>query len=116
MAMRDYYEAFIIQKYQAFPTGMPPPFDFENKWADGDEIQGLFIQSQSIEAFIAGAQGIKTRGKFAADPAAQLQDGDVLRRVADGMYFRIIGDPLAAPAQAESQVKSYAAELTGRPV
>jgi hypothetical protein len=115
MAMHDYYVKFYVQEFIKKPTGFPPPFDFEYIYADGVDIYGLFVQDSSSEMLIAGAQGLRTRGRFATCPNVPLRDGEIVRRESDNVFIRIIGDAKQSPEQAESQIKLFTAEITERP-
>jgi hypothetical protein len=112
--MIGYFETHYLQERTRQPSGFPFPNDFIYVFGDGMIVEGRFVQSQSDEMMIASAQGIKTRGKFVVSPAMPIHDGDVVRRERDGVFLRIIGDAVQSPEQAESQIKSFTAEITDR--
>jgi len=112
MAMKDYYEPFFTQELVRVPTVYPPPYDWIWEMGDGEEFVGLYIVDNSQEVRIASAQGIKVGGRFVVDPDVPIKDGDVVRRVSDDVYFRIIGEPKISPKQARSQVKLFQAQIT----
>ena len=112
--MEDYYEEYYKQEHIWKPTGFPPPFDYELQFGDGTVIKGRFIVDSSTEMMVAGAQGFRTRGRFATSPASELSDGDILRCRRDNIYITVIGDAKQSPTQAESQVKALTAEIMGR--
>jgi hypothetical protein len=111
--LENYYKPFYLQELRGFSTGFQPPFEKEFIFGDGKEIKGMFKQSQSTEQLIASASGIKTHGRFACSPAENLLSGDVLRNN-EGLFIRIVGDPLVAPEQSTVQVKTYEAYITDR--
>ena len=114
MAMEDYYEEYYKQEHVWRPTGFPHPFDYELQFGDGTVINGRFITDSSTEMMVSGAQGFRTRGRFATHPSSEVSDGDILRCARDNLYISIIGDAKQAPAQAENQVKTFTAEIMGR--
>ena len=114
MSMIDYFEKHFLQERIREPSGFPPPNEWIFTFGDGMVVDGVFLQSQSDEMMIASAQGIRTRGRFVLPPNVPLHDGDVIRREKDGLYIRIIGDPLESPEQAVSQIKSFVAEVSDR--
>jgi hypothetical protein len=122
MAINDYFSTWILQAYIRYPTGYPSPYEFAYKWGDSTEIQGLFVQNQSIEAIIAGAVGIETKGRFTVefippkdgvDPNVPLKDGDVLR--SGETYIKLIGEPVIAPEVADVKIKVFVAEYVNGP-
>ena len=116
MMLDRHGESFFVQENVRVPSGFPPPHEWKFELGDSTEVLGMFIQSQSDDALIAGAQGIATRGRFAAEADAPVDELTVLRRARDNTFIRLIGDPIIAPEMAIAQIKVYAAEITERPV
>jgi len=113
--MVRYYKTWQLQGLAFVPSPYPPPWDEPTPvYGDIGEVQGFFRQDQSKEALIAATKGIATWGRFACDPLANLQPGDVLRSEED-VFIRLVGDPLVSPPFAAVQVKTYAAYITSRP-
>jgi hypothetical protein len=111
MALEDYYEPFFVQKLEEQPSPYPPPWTPPQKYVDEREIQGMFKQQQSSEVNVAAAMGISSVGRFACSSSEQFASGTVLRRVKDGLLISLIGTPMTAPLQAETQVSTWSAKM-----
>ena len=115
MAIENYFTKFYNQKHVEMPGIGPPPWDAPTwKWADDTEIAGIFTQQQSGKVAVADAQTIHTHGRFATAADAPINPGDTLRCATTGKFFSIEGDPVAAPPQAMTQIKVYAAKVIDR--
>ena len=114
MDISRYYEAWYLQELIERPTGLPPPWDTEKVYGDSTRIEGRFLLTQSTEQLIAAAQDIATRGRFACHPSEDLVNGYILRRESDSTFIRLVSDPLVAPTQAVSQIKTYEAVVADR--
>jgi len=105
MALESYYEKFYLQELKEVSAEL-------YKLQDSTEIMGLFKQTQSGETAIASSQGVATHGRFAT--GSDIESGSTLRRDRDGIYIRIIGDPLQSPPQALTQVKTWESRIVSR--
>jgi len=115
MGLNSYYKKWYLQEFVEIPSVFPPPWDAPSwELGDGRAVMGLFRQDQSAEVLIAAAQGIETRGRFMCSPSENLKHGNVLRSGEMGVFIKLEGDPLQAPAQAMVQVKSFVATVTSR--
>lgn len=112
--MSSYYKTFNLMERVRTPTGFPFPNDWFYSWGPGMEVSGIFIQSQSDTMMAAGTETVSTSGRFAHHPSIPLHPFDVLRREEDGIFIRLIADPQKSPEKAESQVKSWLAEIIDR--
>ena len=113
MPIDDYYMAFYKQEWVGFPDGFG---GMEHKWADGDEIKGLFIQDSSGDQRRAEAVGTSSGGVFVAPVSADVKEGDIVKRGQDGFLIRITGTPINAPGPAVSKMKKMNAQRTEMPI
>ena len=107
--MNEYYEKFYIQQWATVPDGFG---GWRWTWGDGIDFMGVYIQDQSTEMRIAEAQGISSIGTFATDINIPIEEGDVIRRESDNLYFRITGKPVKSPDPAVSKIQRMNAEKT----
>ena len=107
-----YYEKFFIQSQISYTDLFG---DVHWRWADGADIQGIFIQNSSNEMIVAEAQGFTSIGTFATNINVPIEENDIVRRDSDGTYYRIKGVPVKSPEQAESQFLRANAERTEKP-
>ena len=112
MALEDYYLDYYKQGEVEVSTPFPAPIGGQEPvLEDAELIRGLFVINQSKEATKAKVPGVSTRGTFATHSDSPISDRDVLRCTQINMYIRITGDPQTAPAKADTQVKTYVAEV-----
>jgi hypothetical protein len=109
--IEDYYEPFYLQKCIPQATGFPPPSNYENIWEDGLKIMGVFILDSSSRIMTASAEDLMTRGRFSVSTDTELNDGDIVKRVKDGLFIKVVGHAKVSPLQAESQIRLYAGEI-----
>ena len=92
-----------------FPPFLPPYFE-ETTWGDVREIQGFDVSAQqdvSNQQFQAG------RGTFVARSGQDLKLNDTFRSE-DGIYIKLIADPIKAPAHSPTQIERWVYEITNR--
>jgi len=111
MALANFYEQFFVQEFVEIPSDSPTGEKLY-EYQDGREVQGLFKQRQSGESPIADSYSTTTYGRFAAN--ADIDSGSFLRRAKDDVFIKIIGDPLQAPKQALTQVRTWESYITTR--
>jgi len=107
MALDSYYERFYIQELVKVPSS-----DELYQYQDGTKIMGLFRQIQSSKTAMASSQGIATFGIFATK--SSIKNGSILRRASDGIYIKLIGDPLTSAKLARIQVKTWESRIISR--
>jgi len=114
MALEDFYEPFNLQDWRNVPDGFGGA---KWEWSDGIEFMAGIIFDGSTEARIAEAQGVKNRFTIMTSPTMNIEFEDVIRRVKNGAYYRITGDPVEdmPPEQANTQFKRVSAEKVDRP-
>lgn len=61
-------------------------------WREGAKIQGAMVFNTSIEARVAGAQGVTSVYTLTVSRKVSLEYHDVLRRIRDGKIFRVTSD------------------------
>lgn len=61
-------------------------------WKEGVKIQGAMVFNTSIEARVAGAQGVTSVYTLTVSRKVSLEYHDVLRRIRDGKIFRVTSD------------------------
>lgn len=61
-------------------------------WKEGAEIMAAYSFNSSTEARIAAQQGVKNRFTILTPKSVVLRFPDVVKRDADGKYFRITSD------------------------
>lgn len=120
MALSDKYERFYRVEWLPIPGTGNPIWGPEFAHTDGELIMGLFVQRNSDEIALAGAQGvIRTIGQFSCDVSAPTEDSNwsprMIRRARDSFFFTLVGDAVHVP-QALSQFKVFnLCEITDRP-
>jgi len=85
------------------------------QWTDKQLVMGEFVTRDGSEIRIAEAQGLAQQGDFYVSRSVKLAQNDILRRVSNGLYFRITGLPNETTDLSVSQFQIYPAELTDPP-
>jgi hypothetical protein len=110
--IEKYYERYYLQECKEVDDGFGGAV---LEWVDGAEIQGLYKQSVSSEVTVAEAKSVFSHGFFVTGVDTFIGVGDVIRRERDGVYIKIVGMAVYAPAQAGVQVKKMAVDLSALP-
>ncbi|HCJ37816.1 MAG TPA: hypothetical protein DHV37_05760 [Erysipelotrichaceae bacterium] len=81
-------------------------------WKDGATIQGAMVFNSSMQARIAGAQGVTSMYTLTTRRNVTLEYHDVLRRERDGKIFRVTsdGDDLFTPSSAGLDMRQVTCE------
>ena len=84
----------------------------ETVWQDGATIKGAMVFNTSMQARVAGSQGVTSVYTLTTRKNLTLEYHDVLRRVRDGKIFRVTsdGDDLYTPASAGLNMRQVACE------
>lgn len=85
---------------------------YKTTWSDGAEIQAAVVFDSSLEARVAGVQGVTALYTITTSKSITLEYHDVLRRVSDGKIFRVTsdGDDKKTPASARLDMRQVSAE------
>lgn len=62
---------------------------FTSSWQDGAHFRAAIVKNQSIEALVAEKQGVTELYTITVDKGVTLDFHDVLKRVKDGLTFRV---------------------------
>lgn len=81
-------------------------------WQEGAEITAAAVFDTSIEARIAGVQGVTSLYTITTPRAVTLEYHDVIKRLSDGKIFRVTsdGDDKKTPALAGLDMRLVTAE------
>lgn len=85
---------------------------FITRWTDGAPFQASVIVDSSMQARIAGVQGVTSLYTVTTEKSANLQYHDVFRRASDGKIFRVTsdGDDRKTPPSATLNMRQVSAE------
>lgn len=103
------YEPFVILDKK---TVDDPEGGYTTEYHDGVTIQAVAVKDETVQALIAGAQGVTAFYKITTNPQIVLRNMDVLRRERDGKTFRVRsdGDDKATPKGAGLKMRQVRAE------
>lgn len=62
---------------------------FTSSWQDGAHFRAAIVKNQTIEALVAEKQGVTELYTITVDKGVTLDFHDVLKRVKDGLTFRV---------------------------
>ena len=81
-------------------------------WREGAGIDAAAVYDTSVEARIAGVQGVTSLYTITTSRAINLQYHDVLKRISDGKIFRVTsdGDDKKTPSPAYLDMRQVTAE------
>ena len=84
----------------------------ETVWQDGATIKGAMVFNTSMQARVAGSQGVTSVYTLTTRKNLTLEYHDVLRRVRDGKIFRVTsdGDDSYTPASATLDMRQVTCE------
>lgn len=85
---------------------------YSTKYVDGAKIQGAMTFDTSLQARVAGAQGVSSVYTFTTKKNVILQFHDVLRRESDKKIFRVTsdGDDKYTPSSARLNMRQVNCE------
>ena len=110
MALKDFFEDFIIQSKVYVDTGFGT---FEPQYTDGANFRAGISTNSSVEAQIAERNGMKTIYTIVHLPSIALHKDDRVRRIKDGRMYRITSDSadMITPAMADVRYAQVTAEV-----
>lgn len=102
-------EPFIFMEKTLAPDGGG---GFITTWREGETFNLAFSNDLSTETLIAQAQGVNSVFTLAVPLGVPLKFNDYIKRVSDGVYFRITNDPIdmTAPRPALNKHRQFRAE------
>ena len=102
-------EAFAMIDKSTVPDGYG---GFMSVWTQGAEFQAAATFDTSIEARVAGVQGVTSLYTITTTKAINLQYHDVIKRLSDEKIFRITsdGDDKKTPKTATLNMRQVTAE------
>lgn len=85
---------------------------YYSTWTDGAKFDAALVYDTSLEARVAGVQGVTDLYTVTTSRAVNLQYHDVFRRVSDGKIFRVTsdGDDKKTPRSATLDMRQVTAE------
>ena len=113
--LTDSMEAFVMMDKTTTPDGYG---GFTREWREGASIQAAAVFDSSMQARIAGSQGVTSLYTITTTRSITLEYHDVIKRVSDGKVFRVTsdGDDRKTPPSAYLDMRQVSAEewsLTG---
>lgn len=107
--LTDAFEPFVMLDKTTAPDGYG---GFISTWAEGAEFPAAATFDTSIEARVAGVQGVTSLYTITTTKAVNLQYHDVLKRLSDNKVFRVTsdGDDKKTPASATLNMRQVTAE------
>lgn len=84
--LQEAYEPFIIMNKISQDDGYGGVITV---WEEGATIQGALVHESTTQAMIAQAMGVTSLYKLTTTKSVMLWYHDVLKRVSDGMIFRV---------------------------
>ena len=106
--LKDFYEPFLRMTATLVDDGMGGKRD---GYASGEGFQAGISRNSSTEMKIAERNGAKALYTIVADVDVVLNQNDRVKRVADGVVYRITSGGIQTPAVAETQFVQYDAEV-----
>lgn len=103
------YETFVMMDRT---SGRDEYGTFTREWREGAEIQAAATLDTSIEARVAGVQGVTSLYTIITRREINLEYHDVLKRRSDGKIFRVTsdGDDKRTPTGAGLDMRLVTAE------
>lgn len=103
------FEEFTMLDKTTTPDGYG---GYYSQWREGATIQAAATFDTSIEARVAGVQGVTSLYTITTRKSVNLQYHDVLRRESDGKVFRVTsdGDDKKTPSSASLDMRQVTAE------
>ena len=110
MALTDFFEAFKRRTLTQTDSPLGGKID---TWTDGASFQAGISTNNSREAQIAYRNGLATQYTIVAPTTVTLHQNDRVKRVADGVEFRITSNStdMHTPACAALQYAQVTAEV-----
>lgn len=107
--LTDAFEPFVMLDKTTAPDGCG---GFISTWTEGAEFPAAATFDTSIEARVAGVQGVTSLYTITTTKAVNLQYHDVLKRLSDNKVFRVTsdGDDKKTPASATLNMRQVTAE------
>ena len=107
--LTEAFEAFVMLDKTTVPDGYG---GYISTWKEGAEFQAAATYDTSIEARVAGVQGVTSLYTITTTKAINLQYHDVIKRQSDEKIFRITsdGDDKKTPASATLNMRQVTAE------
>lgn len=102
-------ESFIMLDKVTTPDGYG---GYYSQWRDGATINAAATFDTSIEARVAGVQGVTSLYTITTQRNVNLQYHDVLKRISDNKIFRVTsdGDDKKTPTVAQLNMRQVTAE------
>lgn len=107
--LTDSMEDFVFMNKSVVPDGYGGT---TQTWADGATISAVAVFDSSMQARVAGVQGVTSLYTITTRKDVTLEYHDVLRRVRDGKIFRVTsdGDDKYTPKSAGLDMRQVTAE------
>lgn len=83
------YEDFVMLDRTTVPDGYG---GFISTWSNGAEFKAAAVYDTSLEARLAGVQGVTSLYTITTSKAVTLEYHDVIKRVSDEKIFRVTSD------------------------
>lgn len=102
-------ERFVLIDKTTKPDGYG---GYISSWTEGAEFQAAATYDTSIEARVAGVQGVTSLYTITTSKAMNLQYHDVIKRLSDSKIFRVTsdGDDKKTPTPATLDMRQVTAE------
>lgn len=107
--LTESFEPFVMLDKTTTPDGYG---GYISTWAEGAGIQAAATFDTSIEARVAGVQGVTSLYTITTTRAVNLQYHDVIKRLSDNKIFRVTsdGDDKKTPKMATLDMRQVTAE------
>ena len=80
-------------------------------WMEGDKLLAAFVADISMEARKAEKMGVNAMFTVTVPRRYALRHDNIIKRLSDGTYFRIVSSDKATPKTAGLDMRQAAAEL-----
>lgn len=109
MALQDFFVPCRIMDRKSVPDGYG---GFTYQYVDGAKFSAGISTDSSTEARIAYQQGLKVMYSVVTGELVSLKQGDVIKRISDGLLLRITSDAvdMTTPAVAKVKFRKVTAE------
>lgn len=109
MLYESEYESFVLMNRT---SGLDEYGGLKRGWTEGATIQAAATLDTSIEARVAGVQGLTSVYTVYTSRAVTLEYHDVIKRVSDGLILRVTSDgkDKRTPASAGLDLRLVTAE------
>ena len=110
MSLLEYaYEPFVIMDKI---TAEDPEGGYTTEYHEGATIKAAAVKDETVQALIAGAQGVTAFYTITTNRDVVLRNYDVVKRVSDGKIFRVRsdGDDKATPKTSSLNMRQVRAE------